>query len=111
MRKKLGGGGGGGALLGRPISVCRGGGPGSMDGGGGHDGIDHEETVELMSRDDGSHYSLSRGILPSLGGKTDNKRVKLRRFIVSPFDYRYRSVASTLKIVSWRLLRVSLGSF
>ncbi|KAG6523679.1 hypothetical protein ZIOFF_013554 [Zingiber officinale] len=42
-----------------------------------------------ISRDD-SHYSLSTGILPSLGARS-NRRVKLRRFIVSPYDRRYRS--------------------
>ncbi|KAK1306242.1 Potassium channel AKT1 [Acorus calamus] len=42
-----------------------------------------------MSRD-GSHYSLSSGILPSLGARS-NRRVKLRRFIVSPYDRRYRT--------------------
>ncbi|XP_047054460.1 potassium channel AKT1-like [Lolium rigidum] len=41
-----------------------------------------------MSRD-GSHYSLSSGILPSLGARS-NRRVKLRRFIISPYDRRYR---------------------
>ncbi|KAJ0987939.1 hypothetical protein J5N97_006295 [Dioscorea zingiberensis] len=39
---------------------------------------------------DGSHYSLSSGILPSLGGKT-SRVVKLRRFIISPYDKRYRA--------------------
>jgi hypothetical protein len=41
-----------------------------------------------MSRD-GSHYSLSSGILPSLGARS-NRRVKLRPFIISPYDRRYR---------------------
>ncbi|KAG6471724.1 hypothetical protein ZIOFF_069170 [Zingiber officinale] len=39
---------------------------------------------------DGSHYSLSTGILPSLGARS-NRRVKLRRFIISPYDQRYRA--------------------
>ena len=47
-----------------------------------------QEEVEQLSRD-GSHYSLSTGILPSLGGKS-TRRVKLRRFIISPYDRRYR---------------------
>lgn len=38
---------------------------------------------------DGSHYSISSGILPSLGARS-NRRVKLRPFIVSPYDRRYR---------------------
>ncbi|XP_021276040.1 potassium channel AKT1-like [Herrania umbratica] len=47
-----------------------------------------EEEIEHLSRDS-SHYSLSTGILPSLGARS-NRRVKLRRFIVSPYDRRYR---------------------
>ncbi|KAJ8751510.1 hypothetical protein K2173_016738 [Erythroxylum novogranatense] len=47
-----------------------------------------QEEIEQLSRD-GSHYSLSTGILPSLGARS-NRRVKLRRFIISPFDRRYR---------------------
>ncbi|XP_072968740.1 potassium channel AKT1-like [Typha angustifolia] len=48
----------------------------------------HEAAEKELSRD-GSHYSLSTGILPSLGARS-NRRVKLRRFIVSPYDRRYR---------------------
>jgi hypothetical protein len=44
-----------------------------------------------LSRD-GSHYSISSGILPSLGARS-NRRVKLRPFIVSPYDRRYRFAA------------------
>lgn len=51
--------------------------------------VDREETTEMMSMDDASHYSLSRAVLPSLGARTD-KRAKLRRFILSPFDCWYR---------------------
>ncbi|KAG6499005.1 hypothetical protein ZIOFF_038761 [Zingiber officinale] len=47
------------------------------------------EVEKEISRD-GSHYSLSTGILPSLGARS-NRRVKLRRFIVSPYDRRYRA--------------------
>ncbi|KAI3938979.1 hypothetical protein MKW92_035587 [Papaver armeniacum] len=38
---------------------------------------------------DGSHYSLSSGILPPLGARS-NRRLKLRRFIISPYDQNYR---------------------
>ncbi|XP_015898998.1 potassium channel AKT1 [Ziziphus jujuba] len=48
-----------------------------------------EEQIEQLSRD-GSHYSLSTGILPSLGARSSNRRVKLRKFIISPYDRRYR---------------------
>lgn len=46
-----------------------------------------EEELELSR--DGSHYSLSTGILPSLGARS-NRRIKLRPFIVSPYDRHYR---------------------
>ncbi|KOM33075.1 hypothetical protein LR48_Vigan01g263100 [Vigna angularis] len=46
-----------------------------------------QEEIELSR--DGSHYSLSTGILPSLGAKS-NRRIKLRRFILSPYGRRYR---------------------
>ncbi|TKY54907.1 Potassium channel AKT1 [Spatholobus suberectus] len=46
-----------------------------------------QEELELSR--DGSHYSLSTGILPSLGAKS-NRRIKLRPFIISPYDRRYR---------------------
>ncbi|KAL3535816.1 hypothetical protein ACH5RR_004277 [Cinchona calisaya] len=47
------------------------------------------EEIEQFSRE-GSHYSISSGILPSLGARS-NRRIKLRRFIVSPYDRRYRA--------------------
>ncbi|CAK9135605.1 unnamed protein product [Ilex paraguariensis] len=47
------------------------------------------EEIEQLSRD-GSHYSLSTGILPSLGARS-NRRVKLRSFIISPYYRRYRA--------------------
>lgn len=47
----------------------------------------HQE-IEQLSRE-GSHYSLSTGVLPSLGARS-HRRVRLRRFIISPYDRRYR---------------------
>ncbi|KAI4335782.1 hypothetical protein L6164_014392 [Bauhinia variegata] len=47
-----------------------------------------EDEVDELSRD-GSHYSLTTGILPSLGAGS-NHRIKLRNFIISPYDRRYR---------------------
>ncbi|KAK9947626.1 hypothetical protein M0R45_003241 [Rubus argutus] len=47
-----------------------------------------QEQLDLSR--DGSHYSLSTGILPSLGARSSNRRVKLSRFIVSPYDRHYR---------------------
>ncbi|KAF3774131.1 Potassium channel [Nymphaea thermarum] len=43
---------------------------------------------QLGSLED-SHYSLSHGILPPLGARS-NRRVKLKDFIISPYDRRYR---------------------
>ncbi|XP_051114033.1 potassium channel AKT1-like [Andrographis paniculata] len=56
----------------------------SMCGGG-----DAISEVEQLSRE-GSHYSLSTGILPSLGARS-NRRVSFRSFILSPYDRRYRA--------------------
>ncbi|KAK1666043.1 hypothetical protein QYE76_054202 [Lolium multiflorum] len=56
--------------------------------GEGSSGAVGDALEREMSRD-GSHYSLSSGILPSLGARS-NRRVKLRRFIISPYDRRYR---------------------
>ncbi|XWS27197.1 hypothetical protein CRYUN_Cryun26dG0094300 [Craigia yunnanensis] len=39
----------------------------------------------------GSQYCLSVSVLPSLGPSRTNRKVKLHRFILSPFDSRYRS--------------------
>lgn len=47
-----------------------------------------QEEIDRFSRED-SNYSLTTGILPSLGGRTA-RRAKLRRFIISPYDRRYR---------------------
>ncbi|CDP04802.1 unnamed protein product [Coffea canephora] len=56
--------------------------------GGGASFVENE--IERISRDDrSSHHSISSGILPSLGAHS-NKRPKLRRCIISPFDPRYR---------------------
>ncbi|XP_020259216.1 potassium channel AKT1-like [Asparagus officinalis] len=38
---------------------------------------------------EGSQYSISSAMLPSLGGRSQ-RRIKLRRLIVSPYDKRYR---------------------
>uniref|UniRef100_A0A1J3FFZ5 Potassium channel n=1 Tax=Noccaea caerulescens TaxID=107243 RepID=A0A1J3FFZ5_NOCCA len=46
------------------------------------------DEIEQLSRES-SHFSLSTGILPSLGARS-NRRVKLKRFIVSPYDHKYR---------------------
>lgn len=74
--------GGGGGLR---ASLCCGDGDG--DGGG---ASAQAREIEQLSRE-GSHYSLSTGILPSLGARS-NRRVRLRSFIISPYDRRYRFV-------------------
>lgn len=47
-----------------------------------------QEDIEQLSMD-GSQYSFSTGILPSLGGSSA-RRIKLKWFIISPYDRRYR---------------------
>ncbi|XP_022132477.1 potassium channel AKT1 isoform X1 [Momordica charantia] len=54
-------------------------------------GREPEKEIEQLSRDDGSQYSLTGGILPPLGvNGRNNRRGKLRAHIISPFDYNYR---------------------
>lgn len=45
---------------------------------------------EQMSAHD-NHFIYSNGMLPSLGAKI-NRRVKLCRFLISPYDRHYRSI-------------------
>lgn len=67
---------------------------------------EEEEAIEQLSRDDGSHTGVSSGILPSLGARS-NRRVKLRRFIVSPFDARYGYFLSEIYIyILWDILKI-----
>ncbi|OMO80682.1 hypothetical protein COLO4_23987 [Corchorus olitorius] len=56
----------------------------------GKKGRDGERSV--LSKE-GSQYSLgvNHGVLPPLGLQRSNRKVKLRRFILSPYDRRYRS--------------------
>ncbi|GMI94785.1 K+ transporter 1 [Hibiscus trionum] len=49
---------------------------------------EEDEEMEQLSRES-SHYSLSTGILPPLGGRSF-RRIKLRSYIISPYDRRYR---------------------
>lgn len=49
------------------------------------------EIERASSRGDLSSKSFSSGILPPLGARS-NPKFKLRPFIVSPFDSRYRYV-------------------
>lgn len=58
-------------------------------GGGG--GISIKEAEHVSTEETMSHYSFSKGLLPPLGVNSGStRRVKLRFFIVSPFDPRYR---------------------
>ncbi|CAA0842083.1 Potassium channel AKT1 [Striga hermonthica] len=74
-------GGGGGGLF--RVSMC----------GGGAEA----REIEQLSRE-GSQYSLSTGILPSLGARS-NRRVRLSPYIVSPYDRRYRTWQNFLVIL------------
>ncbi|PNT72497.1 hypothetical protein BRADI_2g45170v3 [Brachypodium distachyon] len=74
------------------------------EGGSGGGGGDVGDALEKEMSRDGSHYSLSSGILPSLGARS-NRRVKLRRFIISPYDRRYRLtylLEDDPKRIAWR---------
>lgn len=44
---------------------------------------------EVRSRDETFFSNISSGMLPSLGARS-NRRVKLRKCIISPYDPRYR---------------------
>ncbi|KAI3775465.1 hypothetical protein L1987_50042 [Smallanthus sonchifolius] len=55
------------------------------------------QELEQISRD-GSQYSLTTAILPSLGARS-NRRVKLRSFIISPYDHRYRAWETYLVVL------------
>ncbi|KAK1399981.1 Potassium channel [Heracleum sosnowskyi] len=50
-------------------------------------GTELQREIELSL--DGSHYSLTTGILPSLGARS-NRHVLLRNFIISPYNRIYR---------------------
>nr|CAZ64538.1 inward rectifying shaker-like K+ channel [Vitis vinifera] len=68
-----------------------------------------QPEIEQLSRD-GSHYSLSTGILPSLGARS-NRRVKLRNFILSPYDRRYRTWETFLVLLVFYTAWVSPFEF
>ncbi|XP_043690365.1 potassium channel AKT1-like isoform X2 [Telopea speciosissima] len=55
------------------------------------------QEIEQLSRES-SRYSLSNGLLPSLGAK-NSRSVKLRRFIISPYDHRYRAWETFLVVL------------
>ncbi|KAL8149684.1 hypothetical protein AgCh_006630 [Apium graveolens] len=59
-------------------------------------GTELDREIELSR--DGSHYSLTTGILPSLGARS-NRRVHLRNFIISPYDPYYRFWGSILVVL------------
>ena len=53
-------------------------------------GFEGEEEAEQEGSSRAGHeYDLTAEILPSLGGRSHG-RVRLRRFVISPFDRRYR---------------------
>ncbi|OWM71715.1 hypothetical protein CDL15_Pgr005903 [Punica granatum] len=56
-----------------------------------------QEDLQDLSMDE-SHYSLSTGVLPSLGARS-NRRVKLHKFIVSPYDRYYRTWETALIVL------------
>jgi len=62
----------------------------------GRDDAKHEHDVnerEIEGREDGSQYSLTGVLLPSLGATAQNngsRRPKLGRHVISPYDHNYR---------------------
>ena len=67
-----------------------------------------DQPVPTPREVDISHYSLNAGILPPLGNiARTTRRVKLRRFIISPFDphYRYRFILLSFirAIISYKI--------
>ncbi|KAK4483657.1 hypothetical protein RD792_010858 [Penstemon davidsonii] len=60
-------------------------------------GEEEAQEIEQLSRE-GSNYSLTTGIIPSLGARS-NRRAKLRSFIVSPYDRRYRTWQTFLVVL------------
>ncbi|XP_075522557.1 potassium channel AKT1-like [Primulina tabacum] len=69
-----------------------------------------DDEIELVSKDEKYSDAISRGILPSLGAHS-NRKVKLRRFIVSPFDPRYRAWDSYLVLLVFYTAWVSPFEF
>ncbi|KAL3746610.1 hypothetical protein ACJRO7_015556 [Eucalyptus globulus] len=102
MKKRVG------AMLRNPISMCSGGDRGGDRGKSPAGSVHDREVVERLSRDE--EYSMSKGILPSLGGRT-HRRFKLRQFIISPFDYRYRLWQSFLVLLVFYTAWVSPFEF
>ncbi|PKI44384.1 hypothetical protein CRG98_035215, partial [Punica granatum] len=90
-----------------PIPLC------GRDGGGAAESSAgcYEEVTEHLSRDEGSQYSLTGGVLPSLGGNTNRRHKQLRRWIISPFDYRYRIWEGYLVILVYYTAWVSPFEF
>lgn len=67
--------------------------PEKHDGGGVIKEAENDAAEHMSIEGTMSHYSFSKGLLPPLGvGATSrsSRHVKLRCFIVSPFDPRYR---------------------
>ncbi|XP_021767780.1 potassium channel AKT1-like isoform X4 [Chenopodium quinoa] len=56
-----------------------------------------EVEIDPTSIDGSSHYSLSNGVLPSLGARS-NRGAFLHRSTVSPFNHRYR-------LIAWKYIR------
>lgn len=66
--------------------------PEKHDGGGVIEEAEDEAAEHISIEGTMSHYSFSKGLLPPLGvNSRASRNVKLRCFIVSPFDPRYRS--------------------
>ncbi|KAL7150722.1 hypothetical protein ABFS83_05G132500 [Erythranthe nasuta] len=69
-----------------------------------------ESEIERVSRDERSSHSVSSGILPALGIHS-NRRVKLRPFIISYLDPRYRTWDTFLVVLVFYTAWVSPFEF
>ncbi|GAB4837569.1 hypothetical protein Ancab_002419 [Ancistrocladus abbreviatus] len=68
------------------------------------------QDMEPISVEDGSHYSLSNGVLPSLGARS-NRAVILNRCIICPFDPLYRAWETFLVLLVFYTAWVSPFEF
>ncbi|KAK4768960.1 hypothetical protein SAY86_027110 [Trapa natans] len=93
------------------ISACGGNSSYSAVGAGAIISGGREDLPEHVSYDDGSQYSLTGGILPSLGEHTNGRNKQLRVYIVSPFDYRYKTWQTFLVLLVFYTAWVSPFEF
>ncbi|CAI0414970.1 unnamed protein product [Linum tenue] len=70
-----------------------------------------EKEIERFSVDDGSHFSITGEILPSLGATRSFHRNSVGRFVISPFDPHYRTWEAFLVLLVYYTAWVSPFEF